>query len=405
MQGIPVGSRGKAFLVAAGLLATVVAPVAASGSDVDKSDNVTLIKSVPYKGGTDISADGRYLYAGQMDGIVNRGERPKQGGVHIFDVSGRVPKEVGFLACPGNDNDPEVVKPGLIVVGFHNNMCVPSAGNGLLTVDVSNPRKPRILGSVNTGKNHTHRPFPGTDLVYTSGGGQTGGPNAGPAIVDVSDPTKPEIVARPQTITMDCHDISFHLSGDQKLGFCAGGAGAGEVQIWDVSDPLEPVTIGKIYNALIQYSHFAVASDDGKLLAIDDEAFAVHDCNSGQSPVGRMWVYDISNPSVPIPLGSFAPPRGGDGQTNIGTYLGWAPSWCLAHFFDWKPDTYQIGVAWYTGGMSVLDFSEPTMPSEAAHFHAPNSTAYAAQWHKGLLYVSDQRRGLDVFDIDLKKKR
>ncbi len=386
-------------------MATIVVPATAGARDasVEKSDNIRLIKNVHYEGGTDLSAQGDFLYTGEMNGIVNRGERPKKGGVHIFDISGGAPKEVGFLHCPGNDNDPEVVKPGLIVVGFHTNVCAPQAGNGLMTVDVSNPRKPKILGAIMTGKNHTHTPFPGKPLVYTSGGGLTGGTNAGPAIVDVSNPRNPEVVARPKTVSMDCHDISFHVKGEQKLGFCAGGVGTGAVQIWDVSDPLEPVTIGKIVNPLIQYSHSAVASDDGKLLAIDDEAFAVHDCNTGQSPVGRMWVYDISNPAVPIPLGSFAPPRGGDGQTNIGTLPGWVPTWCLAHFFDWKPDTHQIGVAWYTGGMSVLDFSEPTAPREAAFFRADESATYSALWHRGRLYTSDQRRGLDVFDVKLKE--
>jgi hypothetical protein len=164
---------------------------------------------------------------------------------------------------------------------------------------------------VTTNKNHTLTPLPGTPYVYTSGGGLAGGGNAGPAIVDVSNPRKPEVVGRPQTLTMDCHDISFHISKDKQLGFCAGAIGTGEVQIWDVSDPLEPRTIARIYNPLIQYSHFAIASSDGNLLAIDDEAFALHECHTGQSPTGRVWIYDISIPEVPVLWGSFAPPRGG----------------------------------------------------------------------------------------------
>jgi hypothetical protein len=252
---------------------------------------------------------------------------------------------------------------------------------------------------INTAKNHTFKPYPGKPLIYTASGGITPGAAAGPVIVDVSNPRKPEIVARPQTITMDCHDISFHVSGDTKLGFCAGAVGTGEVQIWDVTDPLAPTTIGRIFNPLIQYSHYAVASSDGQLLAIDDEAFAAHDCNTGQSPTGRVWIYDISNPMVPVPQGSFAAPRGGDGSTNIGTYTGWVPTWCLSHGLDWQPGTHNLAVTWFTGGVSVLDLSTPTSPTEAAYFQSEDSATYSALWHDGRLYTNDMIRGVDAFEI------
>src|SRR3712207_1685075 len=99
-----------------------------------------------YVGGTEIAFSGRYAYASQLDGHLNRGELPDQGGIHIFDISKPVPTKVGFLHCPGNDNDVAVVKPGLVALGYHYNKCAPS--QGMVLVDVSNPRDPRVISHV-----------------------------------------------------------------------------------------------------------------------------------------------------------------------------------------------------------------------------------------------------------------
>lgn len=371
---------------------------------VETSENVKHLDSIVYDGGTELARSGKYIYTGELNGAAespSRGTKPEEGGLHIIDVSGKTPKEVGFLHCPGNDNDVEVVRPGLVVMGFATNKCAPTAGNGFMTIDVSNPKKPKMLGLVNTGKTHTLKPVPGTTLVYTAGGGLTGGTGAGPAIVDVKDPRKPKVVATHQTLTMDCHDISFHISKDKKLGICAGAVGTGETQIWDVSDPLAPVTIGRIFNPVIQYSHYGVVSSDGNILAIDDEAFAAHECVTRQSPTGRVWLYDISDPTLPLPQGSMAAPRGDGDGTGLGTYVGWAPSWCLSHGLDWQPGTRNLGVTWFTGGWSVLDVTEPTAPVEVAWGQSENANTYSVLWgEKGnRLYTNDFTNGFDAFDI------
>jgi hypothetical protein len=389
--------------MALALASAIPAAGAAEQAEPVKSDNVKHLGQAQFFSGTELAASGKYVYAGQMDGGegAHRGTAPEEGGVHIYDVSkGGVPKEVGFLHCPGNDNDVEVVKPGLIVVSFHTNKCVPQAGEGLMTVDVRNARKPKILGWLNTGKNHTHKVYPGKPYIYTSGGGL--GPSAahGPAIIDVSDPSKPKVVAEPKTLTTDCHDISFSISKGAKLMFCAGAVGTGEVQIFDVSDPVAPVQISRIFNPAIQYSHYATASSDGSLLAIDDEAFAAHECATGQSPTGRVWFYNIENPSLPLLVGSYAPPRGGD-TVPIGHYVGWVPSWCLSHGLDWQPGTHNVAVTWFTGGWSVIN-ADGTMPTEVAHFQADDSQTYSALWHNGRLYTNDAARGVDGFEVKTK---
>ncbi|MFP5352217.1 MAG: LVIVD repeat-containing protein [Actinomycetota bacterium] len=369
---------------------------------VETSKNVKQLDSIVYDGGTELARSGKYIYTGELDGGVerpSRGTKPEEGGLHIIDVSGKTPKEVGFLHCPGNDNDVEVVKPGLVTMSFHSNKCVPSAGTGLMTIDVSNPRQPKILGLVQTGAGHTHKPVPGTNLIYMAGGNLTGSGSRGAVIVDVSDPRKPK-VAGEATNVMDCHDVSFYMSKDKKLGVCAGAVGSGETQIWDMSDPMKPTVLGYIFNPAIQYSHYGVISSDGEILAIDDEAFAAHECHTGQSPTGRVWIYDISDPRVPLPQGSMAAPRG-DGDGTIGNYVGWAPSWCLSHGLDWQPGTRNLGVTWFTGGWSVLNVSNPTSPTEVAWGMSENASTYSILWaEKGdTLYTNDFANGFDAFSI------
>ena len=393
-------------LVAGALAAPGLAAAGAKAPKVETSENVKLLDDIAYDGGTELARSGKYVYTGELDGGVeapSRGTKPKEGGLHIIDVSGKKPKEVGFLPCPGNDNDVEVVKPGLVVMGFATNKCAPTAGNGIMTVDVSNPKQPKVLGSISTGKSHTIKPVPGTTLVYTAGGGLAGGSNGGPAIVDVKDPRNPKVVGAFKTYSMDCHDISFYMSKDKKLGICAGAVGSGQVQIWDMTDPLAPTLTGVIANPLIQYSHYGVVSSDGNILAIDDEAFAAHECFTGQTPFGRVWLYDISNPAAPIPQGSMAAPRGGGpvgGTQTFGNYVGWAGSWCLSHGLDWQPGTRNLGVTWFTGGWSVLDVSDPLQPTEVAWGQSENASTYSVLWgENGNLYTNDFANGFDAFSI------
>lgn len=390
-----------ALLVVGALFAAAVAP--ASAAEETKSDNVKQVAQFKYTGGTELASDGgRYIYTGEMDGNDNRGQDPQKGGMHIIDS--KTMKEVSFLHCPGNDNDVEFLRPGLVVMSFAHNYCALSAGAGMMFIDVKNPAKPRVISALNTGKSHTLKPVPGTTLIYMAGGGYAGNPNSyGPAIVDWKNPFKPKVVATTKTLTMDCHDISFSITEeDRQLGFCAGALGTGEVKIWDVSDPMVPTLIGEIVNPAIQYSHYAVANYDGTLLAIDDEAaFVAHDCNTGQSPYGRVWIYDISDPKLPILQSSWAAPagRGGDGTTNIGTLVGWVSSWCLAHGVDWHPKTNNLAVTWFTAGMSVLDLNDPMNPKEVAYFDSDDTLSYSALWHDGLLWTNDMARGAEAFSI------
>lgn len=374
-----------------GLLALSATGIAAASNRKTVDPKLDVRARFQFFGGTEVAFSGHYAYVGQMDGHTDRGQLPDQGGVIIYDVSGKTPHQVGSVHCPGNDNDVEVVRRGLIALGYATNRC--ASGQGLLLVDVSDPAHPRMLGHVTVPSSHTITPYPGKSLLYVSPGGlaYAGGPEQ---VVDVSDPQDPKVVSTFATDQNGCHDFSFHVTAKEKLGFCAGESG---VFIFDVSNPTEPTLISRIVNPAIQFGHFALASPNGKTLAINDEAFVAHDCSTGQSPTGAVWFYDISDPAMPTPAGHFSPPRGPE---MIGSYVGWTGSWCTSHQFDWVSNELVL-VPWYAGGTSLIDATDPTAPHEVSSYDPKNSIAYSAQFDDGNneVFVTDMNLGLTILSL------
>jgi hypothetical protein len=63
--------------------------------------------------------------------------------------------------------------------------------------------------------------------------------------------------------------------------------------------------------------------------------------------------------------------------------------------------------AWYQGGISIVDFTDPSKPMEIAYFDRgpidPNilvmGGSWSAYWYNGHIYSSEIARGLDVFEL------
>src|SRR5688572_18934681 len=371
----------KLFLAVMGavLVSALVAPSATADRAIDKTDNVDLVTSIPYSGGSDIAFEGKYVYFGQLG---------DEGGVRILDNSGPVPKEIAFIRCPGSQNDVAVVRPGLIALGYHSGQCGGIPGAGVRLIDVSNPHKPKFLSSVELpGGAHTLTVYPGTDIIYASPGGLANGGGV-EQILDASNPKKLKIAATFRPNPIGCHDLTFQRAadGDTMLAFCAGG---GEVTIWDATSELEPVVIAHGFTPAF-FPHAAMPTPDGEYLVITDEAFGVHDCLGG--PTGSVWVYDIRIPQAPVPVGHWGPQRGAGFTSADG-------GWCTAHNLNFVGKTRQAVISWYTGGTSVVDFSDPTFPSEVAYFTPDDANVWSSYFFDGLIYVNDLNRGIDVLKV------
>jgi hypothetical protein len=377
-----------ALTVVAGIL-----PASAADVEADQSDNVKKIATFPYQnkdadffsGGTDMDFQGKFIYAMQQGA---------GGGIHIFNGSGAKPKKLGFFPCPGGQNDIAVVKKGLVALGYHETQCGGPTGGGVRLVDVRDPKKPKLLGAVNDLPEGTHTltTYPGEPIIYASPGGLANGSGI-QQILDVSNPKKPKVAATFTPQEAGCHDVSFYFNKDEKLAVCVGG---GEGQVWDVSDPLAPVTIGHI-PVPAQFPHSVAFTHDGKYMVIGDEAVAGNDCVGG--PSGSLWIYDWTVREQPVLVGQFGPQRG---PLPLGSSNYDRNTWCSAHLFNFVPGTYTLVASWYAGGMSVIDLSTPSTPTEIAHYMGTGediTNYWSAYWYRGKIYANDRVKGLDVFTV------
>lgn len=398
----------RRVLVAAGAAALMfAATTGASAEKVNKSKNVRQVAHIPYWGGSHLAFGNGLAYAGQWNG---RGEKPDVGGVHVIDITGK-PREVGFFKCPGDDVDVAFVKPGVIAVGHHAAICNPfdegEDDAGVYLLDVGNPARPEMLGQINLTRtvaaqdrsgrqNHSITKYPGKPIIYTNPGGLPTNGQMITHMIDVSNPRNPKIVGEftPPAPPSGCHDFSFHFDKRGKFGFCAGLQGT---QIWDVADPLAPKVVSTIYNPLIQFSHYAVASADGKILAINDENITANDCVEQETPTGAMWFYDISDIESPSLLSYFSPPRGNTGSP-IGSF--WTPNekTCTSHDFNWV-DKRTVVVPWYTGGFNIISLKDPSAPKELAHYQPLDGDMWSAHFYNGRIYTNDTLRGFEALEV------
>jgi hypothetical protein len=410
------------------LLAAVAlaAPAAAQTPTITKSDNVREVGRHAYTGGTEIAFDGRWVYAGQFNGTDNRNQLPQQGGFKIFDTKDGTFRLAGELPCPATDSDVTLVRPGLVAVAHHTGLCNPTRGsggsptasnNGVYLADVSDPENVEVLGGVGlrvgasqSGLSaHTVTVHPSGEVLYINPGGLQNGQGI-TTIVDIRNPRAPRIAGRFAPDDIGCHDLQFLIDERGDFAFCAG---LQKVEVWDVSDPLKPSVVKTVRNPAIQFAHNAVPSPDGKLLVINDEAFAGHDCTTPAKVYGSLWIYDISDPADPKLAGRVAAPDGGaapvgytgvdlvgiDGRP-LGPNSGWTRSWCAAHNYNFVPGTRILVSSWFTGGVTVEDLTDPAEPVRLAFWRASHSIAYTAHFHEGRIYVNDLYRGMDVLEVE-----
>ena len=392
----------------------------AKGPD-DRSSNMHIMSSSPQTSFTnsDVTFWGDTAYVGNY------------GGFKVFDISSPAkPKLLADVSCLGPQNDVSVWD-GLLILSvdavMENDQCgagilpsvpTPTAGwEGVRVFDVSDPSNPEFVTSVYTDcGSHTNNIIPDEAndrlLVYvlsyalrggpTCGPGQAGSPGNGQiSIVEVpfSDPASASLlktVPIPVSQTFDdlvflglgatdgCHDVQFFYELDLAAAACLSVG-----QMWDISDPANPVIIDDFDNDAIEIWHSATFTWDGEVVVFGDET-VFGSCQNPSQMNGRLWFYDTANTSGGA-LGSFLIPR-------------IQSEYCSAHLFNVLPrnDRYVLASSWYGGGISVIDFTDPTAAVEIGHYDAqvPTlSSAWAGYWYNGFIYSNDIPRGLDIFNL------
>ncbi|HWL37688.1 MAG TPA: hypothetical protein VNQ77_15990 [Frankiaceae bacterium] len=377
------------------LLAPAHAPAQAAAED--RTPNITGLYRLPYTGGTELTSDGRYVFAGQWNGRTNRYEYPRQGGVRIFDSKVWPPKLVGTIKCAGTDMDVAVVRPGLLAIGHHYSACG-VRGNGITLFDVKNPAKPKRLSTLAVPSAHTLTAVPGANVLYVSPGG-TGSANGLTTVVDVSDAKRPKVRAYIRPDFWGCHDVTFATSvAGKPIGVCTGLEG---ITIWDMANPISPKVLStvaaedEVTGDYIQFAHGSAVSPDGGLLVVNDEAYSGHRCDGkDEEQAGSLHLYDISAPGQPVFLGRIVPPRGRTKASGR-----WVETWCTSHQLNFMPGSRRLVNAWFTGGVSVWDLTVPVAPREEAHYVGNGAITWSAHWFGDRIWVNDMARGFEVLEM------
>jgi len=192
-----------------------------------------------------------------------------------------------------------------------------------------------------------------------------------------------------------CHDITLY----PEIGR-AGGACEGYGFLLDITEPDAPRRIDAVADSNFAYWHSATFNNDGSKVLFTDE------WGGGSQPKCRA--------SDPMEWGANAIFTVDDDQMQFQSYYKMpaeqtAQENCVAHNGSLIPIPGRdvMVQAWYQGGISVFDWTDPANPVEMAfHDRGPVDPeqmqmggSWSVYWYNGLIVSSEIARGLDVFEL------
>ena len=195
--------------------------------------------------------------------------------------------------------------------------------------------------------------------------------------------------------TIQCHDITAY----SELGLAA-GACAGNGILLDIRDPANPRRVDEVIDQNFNYFHSATFSNDGSKVLFTDEwgGGNAPKCRATDRPEwGADAIFTLSGGKMRH-AGYYKLPAAQTETEN-----------CVAHNGSLIPVPGRdiLVQAWYQGGLSVFDFTDPRKPVEIAYFdRGPMSATelmtggyWSTYWYNGYIYASEMGRGLDVFRL------
>ena len=326
----------------------------------------------------------------------------------IVDVTDpRNPVLIGTTPCSISQNDIQIQGDLLLVAADGNGACRrPNGGTatfaGTAVLDFSDPRNPTYLSRLQYARgSHNHTFVPGKPIVYLSDSDLNNTGLGNIPIWDVSDPANPVMKFEFKLGAHSPHDITFNESGTR-----AYVAAVTLTYILNTENPINPTLVSVIPNEGVSISHQSDPTPDGDYLLVSDE---LGGGAAGASPGGAVHVYDIRNEVRPIKVGLIENdclPTTCYNETGVVS---------TSHVFRINPDGYTMAIGWYKDGVHVIDFSSirganVAGTGGATRFGArtigrmamPNANTWAAKmWerHPGYVFASDIRRGLDIFYV------
>ncbi len=195
--------------------------------------------------------------------------------------------------------------------------------------------------------------------------------------------------------TNECHDITVYSS----LGLAA-GACSGNGILLDIKDPVHPVRIDAVNDPNYAFWHSATFNNDGtRVLYTDEWGGGVQPRCRETDPMnwGADAIFNLNGRKLTL-AGYYKMPAAQSENEN-----------CVAHNGSLIPvPGRDIEVqAWYQGGVSIVDFTDPAHPVEIGYFdRGPidgtkkvTGGYWSAYWYNGYIYGSEIARGVDVFKL------
>jgi hypothetical protein len=195
--------------------------------------------------------------------------------------------------------------------------------------------------------------------------------------------------------TNQCHDITVYSA----LGLAA-GACSGNGILLNIKDPVHPERVDAVNDPNYSYWHSATFSNDGSKVVFTDEwggGLGARCRPTDPNKWGADAIFNLKGDKLSLAAYYKLPAAQGDTEN------------CVAHNGSLIPvPGRDIEVqAWYQGGISVMDFTDPAHPFEIAYFDRgpidPKTLVlggdWSAYWYNGSIYASEIARGLDVFQL------
>jgi hypothetical protein len=195
--------------------------------------------------------------------------------------------------------------------------------------------------------------------------------------------------------TDQCHDITVYSAIGLAAGACSGNG-----ILLDIKDPVHPKRVDAVNDPNYSYWHSASFSNDGSKVVFTDEwggGMGARCRANDPNKWGADAIFRLKDNKLSFANYYKLPAAQGDTEN------------CVAHNGSLIPvPGRDIEVqAWYQGGISVMDFTDPANPFEIAYFDRgpidPKTLVlggdWSAYWYNGYIYGSEIARGLDVFQL------
>jgi len=195
--------------------------------------------------------------------------------------------------------------------------------------------------------------------------------------------------------TDQCHDITVYSAIGLAAGACSGNG-----ILLDIKDPVHPKRVDAVNDPNYSYWHSATFSNDGSKVVFTDEwggGLGARCRPNDPNKWGADAIFRLKDDKLTFANYYKLPAAQGDTEN------------CVAHNGSLVPiPGRDVEVqAWYQGGISMMDFTDPANPFEIAYFDRgpidPKILVlggdWSAYWYNGYIYGSEIARGLDVFQL------